>query len=414
MPRLSGVALAPLLVGVLAAPSAAEPGLAEPVLAEPVLCEQSVADRIEVQVSDGRGNLPRKLRLDEAHAIADGEGVGVAVIDTGTHPGGDPSAAGSVPLSSGHQIAGTTRLYDAHGTFVGGLIAGHAPDGALGVAPGARVTPIRVLDAGDDPATSEDGLVRDVTPAAVAAAIRWAVDNPGSPRIRVINLSLNFPEPHPTVTAEIEWAIDAGIVVVASVGNRPEDDTYRPGEDAVQFPATVDGVLGVTALDQDDTLNPDQVLTGPDVDVSAPVVGAMTVNVGGTTCVLQQPRTSWAAAEVSGLAALVIDRFPELTPGEVVTRIEATAQGAYADSALDGHGMIQPVEALTARLAFTKDGSLKQQPGHSEPQHELELPPPNEDQYAGPRRTLMWWGLGAGGLLLGAVLLRPLTARRRR
>lgn len=171
----------------------------------------------------------------------------------------------------------------------------------------------------------------------------------------------------------------------------------------------------MTALDQDDTLNPDQVLTGPDVDVSAPVVGAMTVNVGGTTCVLQQPRTSWATAEVSGLAALVIDRFgPAITPAEVVTRIEATAQGAYADSALDGHGMIQPVEALTARLAFAKDGSLKQQPGHSQPQHELELPPPSEDQYAGPRRTLMWWGLGAGGVLLGALLLRPLTARRRR
>ena len=406
MPRLSGLVLAPLLVGVLAAPSAAERALAEP-----VLCEQGVGDRIEVQVSEGRGNLPRKLRLDEAHAIADGSGVGVAVIDTGTHPGGDPGAAGSIPLSPGRQIAGTTRLYDAHGTFVGGLIAGQAPDGALGIAPGARVIPIRVLDAGDDLATSEDGLVRDVTPAAVAAAIRWAVDNPG---IRVINLSLNFPEPHPSVAAEIKRAIDAGIVVVASVGNRPEDDTYRQGEDTVQFPATVDGVLGVTALDQDDTLNPDQVLTGPDVDVSAPVVGAMTVNVGGTTCVLQQPRTSWAAAEVSGLAALVIDRFPDLSPAEVITRIEATAQGAYSDSALDGHGVIQPVEALTARLAFTKDGDLKQQPGHSEPQHELELPPPSSDEYAGPRRTLMWWGLGAGGVLLGALLLRPLTARRRR
>jgi membrane-anchored mycosin MYCP len=383
--------------------------------AEPVLCEQSVPDRIEVQVSDGRGNLPGKLRLDEAHAIADGSGVGVAVIDTGTHPGGDPGAAGSIPLAPGHQIAGTTRLYDAHGTFVGGLVAGRAPGGSLGIAPGARVVPVRVLDAGDEIATSEDGLVRDVTPSAVAAAIRWVVDHPGSPRIRVINLSLNFDEPHPTVAAEIERAIHAGIVVVASVGNRPEADTYRPGEDRVEFPATVDGVLGVTALDQDDTLNPDQVLTGPDVDVSAPVVGAMTVNVGGTTCVLRQPASSWAAAEVSGLAALVIDRFgPAITPAEVVTRIEATAQGAYADNALDGHGMIQPVEALTARLAFNPDGSLKQQAGHTEPQRGLELPPPSEDQFVGPRRTLLWWGLGAGGALLGALLLRPLTARRRR
>jgi membrane-anchored mycosin MYCP len=274
------------------------------------------------------------------------------------------------------------------------------------------VIPIRVLDAGDEIATSTDGLVRDVTPAAVAAAIKWVVDQRGG--IRVINLSLNFPEPHPSVAAEIRRALDAGIVVVASVGNRPESSAYRPGEDSVEFPATVQGVLGVTALDADDTVNPDQVLTGPDVDVSAPVVGAMTVNVGGTTCVLQQPRTSWAAAEVSGLAALVIDRFPELTPAQVVTRIEATAQGAYADSALDGHGMIQPVEALTARLAFTRDGDLKQQPAHTQPQRDLDLPAPSEDRYVGPRRELLWWGLGAGGALLGALLVRPLTARRRR
>lgn len=404
MPRLTFALL--LLAGVLvgASPASAR-------LAEPVPCEQSVPDRVEVQVSDGRGTLPRKLRLDEAHEIADGTGVGVAVIDTGTHPGGAPGRVGSIPLGPGRQTAGTTRLYDAHGTFVGGLVAAASPAGALGVAPGARVIPIRVLDAGDEIATSTDGLVRDVTPAAVAAAIKWVVDQRGG--IRVINLSLNFPEPHPSVAAEIRRALDAGIVVVASVGNRPESSAYRPGEDSVEFPATVQGVLGVTALDADDTVNPDQVLTGPDVDVSAPVVGAMTVNVGGTTCVLQQPRTSWAAAEVSGLAALVIDRFPELTPAQVVTRIEATAQGAYADSALDGHGMIQPVEALTARLAFTQGGALKQQPAFTEPQRDLELPAPSEDRYVGPRRAVLWWGLGAGGALLGALLVRPLTARRR-
>jgi membrane-anchored mycosin MYCP len=407
VPGLSGFAL--LLVGLLVGPVV--PSQAR--VAEPVPCEQSVPDRVEVQVSDGRGALPGKLRLDEAHEIADGSGVAVAVIDTGTHPGGDEGGFGSIPVGPGHQTAGATRLYDAHGTFVGGLVAGRSPSGALGVAPGAEVIPIRVLDAGDEIATSTDGLVRDVSPTAVAAAIRWAVDQRGTSRIRVINLSLNFAEPHPSVTAEIRRALDAGIVVVASVGNRVESATYRPGEDTVEFPATVDGVLGVTALDQDDTVNPDQVLTGPDVDVSAPVVGAMTVNVGGTTCVLQQPRTSWAAAEVSGLAALVIERFPELAPAEVVTRIEATAQGAYADSALDGHGTIQPVEALTARLAFTKGGALRQQPAHTEPQRDLQLPAPSEDQYVGPRRAVLWWGLGAGGVLLGALLVRPLTARRR-
>jgi membrane-anchored mycosin MYCP len=172
-------------------------------------------------------------------------------------------------------------------------------------------------------------------------------------------------------------------------------------------------VIGVTALGQDGTLDPAFVWTGKDVDVSAPVFNAVTVNIGGTTCLLESVASSWAAAEVSGLAALVIEEYGDLTPAQVATRIKATARGALEDDALDGHGMIQPVEALTAELDIAPDGALRRAPTHQAPQRQLEPPPVEADELAELRTSLVWWGLGAGGALVAALLLRPLRARRR-
>lgn len=417
----AALGLGPVALGATGA-LAAGPVPAAPAAGEVFACDQEVPDPVERRLSDGRGALPAALRLDEAHDLADGTGVGVALIDSGTYPGTD-RLFGTIPVRGGTAIAGKPRPYDAHGTLVGGLVAGRAPAGALGVAPGAHVVPVRVLDASSGVASNEDGMVR-LTPDNVAAGIRWAVDNKGPAGIGVINLSLNFDEPHPAIEAQVKRALKAGIVVVAAVGNRPSPPSgedaetwrgrYRPGENTAKFPATIPGVLGVAALDKDGTLNPATSLTGPAVDVAAPVVGAMTVNVGGTTCVLEAPASSYAAAEVSGLAALVIDRFDhKLTPAQVVTRIEATARGGFDDSALDGHGTIQPLEALTARLSIEPDGTLARPDAYVAPQPEPTLPKPRADEFAEPRRTMLWWGIGAGGALVAALLLRPLTARRR-
>ena len=159
----------------------------------------------------------------------------------------------------------------------------------------------------------------------------------------------------------IAAAQKAGILVVSAVGNRPPDETgtgpadpYKVGEKQVRFPATEKGVLGVTALDAGGDLDPTFVWTGPGTDVSAPAVKALSVTVGGAACGIVDVASSWATAQVSGLAALLFAEDATLTPAQVSTRIVATARGAVNDSALDGHGMIQPLEALTADLEIAE------------------------------------------------------------
>jgi membrane-anchored mycosin MYCP len=361
------------------------------------------------------GVVSGALQLERAHEIATGRGVGVAVVDSGYDGGG------LVDVRGGRTVAGRGPVLDAHGTQVAGLVAGKAP--LSGVAPGAHVVPFRVLDLGEGVTPPDDGQYTGLLSTNVAAAIDAAVAAPADLNIRVINLSLALNDEDPAVTRAIQRAIRQGIVVVAAVGNRPVDpetrevapsNAYRVGEQRVQFPAALDPVLGVTALGPSGAVDPDAVWTGADVDVSAPVVDGLTVTLGGSTCLVADVATSWATASVSGLAALLLEQDPGLTPAQVVTRIEATARGAVEDSALDGHGMVQPVEALTARLDIARNGELKRAPEYAVPEQEISPPPQRADALAESRRDMLWWGIGAGGALLLGLLLRPLTVRLRR
>src|SRR3546814_11523821 len=87
------------------------------------------------------------------------------------------------------------------------------------------------------------------------------------------------------------------------------------------------------------------VLVGPEIDVSAPVVGRRSVMLRNLVCTVSDPASSWATAVVSGVAALLLEG-QWLSPAQVKTRIEVTAQGGGHENAMDGHGMVQPYEAL--------------------------------------------------------------------
>ena len=403
-----------LAAGLVLAPAA-------PAQAEDTACSDTPPD--EVELAESRGPLPDLLHLDAAHRVATGRGVGVAVVDTGVSPGAP--GAGRVDVRVSETVPGVTgRVVDTHGTLVAGLVAGRSEDGdALGVAPDAHVVSIKVADARQglgDVVNAED--VVTLSSAWVAAGVRRAIALREAHRIGVINLSLNFDEPDPALASAIRDAIARGIVVVASVGNRPEPEgeepdpetAYEVGEDTVRFPATLPGVIAVTGLGADGTLDPSLVWTGPDVDVSAPVRDVVTVNVGGTTCLIQTSGSSWAAAQVSGLAALVIEEFgPGLTPAQVATRIRATARGALRDSALDGHGMIQPREAVTALLDIAPNGRLDRAAAYDPPAPRIDPPAVAGNPFANLRAGVLWWGMGAGSLLLACLILRPLVARRR-
>ncbi len=148
------------------------------------------------------------------------------------------------------------------------------------------------------------------------------------------------------------------------------------------------------------------------VDVTALVTGAITATANASTCEVDAATTALAAAEVSGLAALVRERFPDDSPAQVVARIVETADGTTADRGRrDGFGSIQPYEALNRQLRISSEGTVLQARQQADRPAPVTPPVPPGDRLGGLRGSLLWWGVLGGGALLLAVVVRPLLRR---
>jgi type VII secretion-associated serine protease mycosin len=269
------------------------------------------------------------LNVAAAQKITKGDGVTVALIDTGVKAN-HRDLAGNVVPGVDFSASGTKGWVDTdgHGTAMAGLIAGHGhgagdADGALGIAPAARVLPIRVLK-------SDNRSTPDV-PKAIDEAVKGGA--------KVISMSFGT-----TDTASLNHALDnalkADVVLIAASGNRP-DETF------VQYPARYPGVVAVGATGRDGELASVSV-TGKEVALTAP--GADIVSTSHTGAYQRQGGTSEATAIVAGAAALVRAKYPNLSATEVVHRLTATAtdKGAPGRDSDYGFGELNLVAALTA------------------------------------------------------------------
>jgi serine protease AprX len=282
----------------------------------------------------------------------DGSGVGVALVDSGvmTLPGLDDGQVIKGPDFS--TDAGDSRVKgrDAfgHGTHLAGVIAGRE-GGFTGVAPGARVVSVKVADA--DGSTS---LLR------VLAGLDWIRrhrDHAGV-RIRVVNLSLGveadkagYVEDPLAYAAETLWKL--GFVVVAAGGNNGT-------KGRLDIPAADPYVLAAGALDTAGTAAPgdDAVaeFSSRDArrppDVIAPGTGIVSLRVPGSALDREFPAarigdrffrgsgTSQAAAVVSGLAALLLERRPGLNPDQVKALLRSGAGDIAGSVAATGAGRV--------------------------------------------------------------------------
>ncbi len=375
------------------------------------------------------------LRIDKAHEVVrrltgatPGAGVRVAVIDSGVE-------------SPGVRVYGRTRdeapiFY--HGTAMAGVIAGQpGADGPIGIAPGAEIYDVRVYDSDNsqDGATPTDASII----AGLDAVAPLAGRKPGD--IRIVNVSLTVDRDTPELEAAVRRVTDAGAIVVASTGNRvpeiaPEDDGgaeddegsdtgYEFGEDVVKYPAgyslTNSRVVAVGTTTDPEFEEPDTPsgLLSSAIDVVAPTFGAVSYTIDGSTCSFYRSSTSVAAAEVSGVLALLASVLPrKTTPEQLIARLEVTATGVgpSASGAVDkfrGRGVVLPVEALTRPVRPGKDGVVPPGLQPPPPATPAPLPQPEPDVLRGTRRNAVWWGLFGGGALVVAMLLRPVLSRRR-
>ncbi|WP_455402929.1 type VII secretion-associated serine protease mycosin [Streptomyces bambusae] len=357
------------------------------------------------------GIRDRQWALEALHArqawrTTDGAGVTVAVLDTGvdgTHPdlrGQVLEGADLVGMGAGRG----ERAWARHGTAMAGIIAGrgHGPGrsrGVLGIAPGARILPVRVILEEGDPGRAK---ARQSKGGALAEGIRWAADHGAD----VINLSLGDDSAsahHEAAEDEaVQYALAKGIVVVASAGNGGQ------GGDRVSYPAAYPGVIAVTAVDRHDTKAPFSTRHW-----------YATVSAPGVDIVIADPDrnyyegwgTSAAAAFVSGSAALLRAARPDLSPAQIKRLLADTARDAPVGGRDDarGHGLVDPAAALAAAAELP-----------AEPAVPVPAPAPRRWFGPGPRPPApapdpaplpVLAAGGAGAVLLAAGLL---LARRRR
>lgn len=221
-------------------------------------------------------------RLDALHELATGRGVRIAVIDSMLDQS-HPDLIGQVELVRNF-VAGRSAAPEAHGTGVAGVIAARARNGVgiVGVAPGARLLGLRACWQTAARAVGGDTVCDSLS---LAQALHFAIDE----KAQVINLSLSGP-PDPLLARLIDVAIARGVKVVAAY------DRKVPGGG---FPANHVGVVAVA--DEALASLPRGVYTAPGHDVPTTQPGGRWFLVDGS---------SYAAAHVSGLIALVAERHP--------------------------------------------------------------------------------------------------------
>lgn len=274
-----------------------------------------------------------KLRLPQAHQLTDGANVTIAVIDSGvdvSHP--EFAHAMIEPF----EALGSGEGAHAHGTGIVGTIVSHAR--LMGSAPAAHILAIRAFG------IAAKGTTKDTTrgPESSSYVVLKGLDTAVAHRADIVNMS--FAGPKDALIARAVAAVAAkGIVMVAAAGN-------AGAKSPPLYPAANPNVIAVSATDAGDQLLPASnrgnyvAISAPGADIFLPVPDGKYQMMSGT---------SFSAAYISGLAALVLARDPVLKSGEVRDILSATAHdlGAPGRDDLFGAGEADAFAAVQEAAA---------------------------------------------------------------
>ncbi|MFF9407340.1 type VII secretion-associated serine protease mycosin [Streptomyces anandii] len=354
------------------------------------------------------------MHAEEMWRTSTGKGITVAVIDTGVDPkNGD--LKGQVLAGKDFAPAGRGgdehTDYDGHGTEMAALIAGtgesHGGDGAFGLAPGAKILPVRM--------PGQNDINGFAGPDYFSKAIRYAADAGA----RVINISMGGFAHAPRLDEAVKYALSHGSLVFAAVGNDGQKGNR------VAYPGATPGVVGVAAIGKS-LRRTDESDFGPQVDMAAPgdeIVAAC----GDKTGLCKSHGTSDATALTSASAALIWSKHPDWTNNQVLrvmlNTIGAPTNGAKRNDSI-GYGIVRPRVALQdpgdpgpADVYPLPDLAVGASPSPS--------PSPSAKRPAVARSAegaaskgggggVLWLGLAAGAVVVVGGAVAFFTAGRRR
>src|SRR3979490_149651 len=265
-----------------------------------------------------------KLRLPQAHTLAHGANVTIAVIDSGIDIR-HPELANAI--ADNFDALGSKEGPHVHGTGIAGAIVSHAR--LMGSAPAARILAIRAFGAAPKGAES------------TSYVILKGLDYAAAHGAQIVNMSFAGPK-DPLIERGIAATIAKGIVMVAAVGNAgPKSPPL--------YPAANTNVIAVTATDAQDRLFAAS-NRGSHIAISAPGVDIFLPAPDDKYPMTSRP--SFSAAYVSGLAALMLERNPALKPDEVRAILMKTARdlGAPGRDDLFGAGAADAFAAVSAAV----------------------------------------------------------------
>lgn len=402
-------------------------GLALPVTsAAPAYADDNTCDTVDVNTPRdpaGVASQPFELlgmaaaQAEVVRSAPNRKPVRVAVLSSGVYSGD-----GAMKVHAAVNLSGVAdnELSDPQGTVVAGVIAGvpRADGQQVGFAPETEVVDVRVfVDRG-----SNERVERPATPT-LAAGLRWVAQQARARAIKIAVVPFVVRGSN-ELKAAVAAVQKAGVVVVAAVGDRPEEGTEfsneigpspEPDEDAAElfFPAGYPGVVAVNVAAVGLPDGGGGLVRNSRTTVAAPAYHAVSYGLNGATCVVEPASTAVAAGEVGGVLALLWQRFPRERAAQVVARLVNTADGTPDGlTPLTGAGVVQPDEALTRPLAPAADGTVERTV-QLESAGRAVTAEPGADLLASTRDRAVWWGLIGGGLLVIALLLRPVLARRR-
>lgn len=275
---------------------------------------------------------------NEAPAFLQGQGVTVALVDSGTVKNRDIGGHVLKNINFNSSYHGSADRY-GHGTFVAAIIAGdgqHSNGQYIGIAPQTDLINARVSD--------DQGMA---TESDVVAALQWLHENKSRYNIRVVNLSLNSSVAQSYNTSPLDAAVEIlwfnGIVVVVSAGNNGTATLYPPANDPFVITVGATNDMGTAGLDDDVVASfsaygltesgftkPDLVAPGTNIVALLPENNRLTMSKNHPENrvddnYFRMSGTSMSAPIVSGAVALLLQDEPNLTPDQVKYRLMATA-----------------------------------------------------------------------------------------
>lgn len=284
----------------------------------------------------------------EAHFPHDksyeGEGITIAVIDTGVAPHYDLTRPKNRLIGFKDFVNNKTAPYDdnGHGTHVAGIIAGNGFSSRgryVGIAPKANILAIKALNA------QGGGNISDVV-----AAISYAIETKDKYNTKILNLSLgtpaNVPSDKDPLCKAVDAATKAGLIVIVAAGNS------GPKEGTILSPGISKNVITVGAVDDKRTIDPsDDTIApfssrGPTIeglmkpDIVAPGVNIRSLSNTSLDGYLSLSGTSMATPLVSGSVALLLNKYGNLSLEEVRKKLVSSCIDLKDSKEKQGAGML--------------------------------------------------------------------------